>query len=171
LPALISSIKSTARDINPAMVLDFSALKTQILDGLLRERLLATLSGFFGALAAVLAMVGLYGVISYLVAKRRKEIGLRMALGAKRVDILGMILREATMLLGAGLAIGAVLAFIAGNIAASMLYGLKPKDPLTLAAAATAMAAIALVASLIPARRAASVDPRLLCAKNKLVYF
>lgn len=159
LPTLISSIKSTASDINPAMALDFSVLKTQILDGLLRERLLATLSGFVGALATVLAMIGLYGVISYLVVQRRKEIGLRMALGAKRVDIVAMILREATALLGAGLAIGAALAFSAGNIAASMLYGLKPKDPLTLAGAGASMAAIALAASLIPARRAASVDP------------
>jgi putative ABC transport system permease protein len=159
LPLLISSIKSTANEINPGMVLDFSVLKTQILEGLLRERLMATLSGFFGALATVLAMVGLYGVISYLVVKRRSEIGLRMALGANRVDILAMILREAATLLGAGLAIGTTLAFSAGKIAASMLYGLKPRDPLTLAAAITTMAAIALAASLLPAQRAASVDP------------
>ena len=159
LPPLMSSIKSTASQINPGMVLDFSALKTQILDGLLRERLLAMLSGFFGVLATVLAMVGLYGVISCLVVKRANEIGLRMALGANRLDILAMVLREAATLLGAGLAIGAVLALSVGNIAASMLYGLKPRDPLTLAAAVTAMAAIALAASLLPAQRAASVDP------------
>jgi len=159
LPALISSIKSAASQINPAMVLDFSVFKTQIRDGLLRERLLATLSGFFGVLATALAMVGLYGVISYLVVRRRTEIGLRMALGANHVDILAMILREAAVLLGAGLAIGMALALSVGNIAASMLYGLKPRDPLTLAAAVTAMAAIALVASFLPAQRAASVDP------------
>lgn len=159
LPALISSIKSTAGQINPGMVLDFSVLKTQILDGLLRERLLATLSGFFGVLATVLAMVGLYGVISYLVARRRNEIGLRMALGANRVDVLGMILREAATLLGTGLAIGTMLALGAGKIAASMLYGLKSRDPLTVAVAITAMAVIALVASLVPAQRAASIDP------------
>lgn len=159
LPALISSIKSTASQINPGMALDFSLLKTQILDGLVRERLVATLSGFFGALATVLAMVGLYGVISYLVAKRRSEIGLRMALGANRVDILAMILREAATLLGTGLAIGTMLAVGAGKIAASMLYGLKARDPLTVAIAITAMAVIALVASLVPAQRAASIDP------------
>jgi putative ABC transport system permease protein len=141
------------------MVLDFRVFKTQILEGLLRERLLATLSGFFGVLATALAMVGLFGVISYLVIKRRNEIGLRMALGAKRVDILSMILREAGTLLGTGLAIGVALAFNVGNIAASMLYGLKPRDPLTLAIAVTAMVAIALVASLVPAQRAASIDP------------
>jgi len=159
LPALISSIESTAGQMNPGMVSDFSVLKTQILDGLLRERLVATLSGFFGALATVLAMVGLYGVISYLVVKRRNEIGLRMALGAKRVDILVMILRETATLLGTGLAIGAALAFSAGKIAAAMLYGLRSRDPLTLAIAVAAMAVIALVASLAPARRAASIDP------------
>ena len=159
VPVLISSIKSTVNRINPGMVLDFSVLRTQILDSLLRERLVATLSGFFGALAVVLAMVGLYGVISYLVAKRRNEIGLRMALGADRVDILAMILREAATLLGTGLVIGTMLALSAGEIAASMLYGLKARDPLTLAAALAAMAAIALGASLLPAQRAASVDP------------
>ncbi|MGI9071947.1 MAG: ADOP family duplicated permease [Bryobacteraceae bacterium] len=159
LPALISSIKSTASGLNPATLVDFRVFKTQILEGLLRERLLATLSGFFGVLATALAMVGLYGVISYLVIKRRNEIGLRMALGANRVDIVGMILREAATLLGTGVAIGAVLAFSAENIAASMLYGLKPRDPLTLAVAVTAMAAIGLIATLLPAQRAASIDP------------
>jgi predicted permease len=159
IPALISSIKSTASQINPAMVLDFTVLKTQIREGLLRERLLATLSGFFGVLATVLAMVGLYGVMSYLVVKRRSEIGLRMALGADRSNILGLILREAALLLGIGLAAGAALAFSVGNIASSMLYGLKPRDPYTFAVAVTAMAAIALVASSIPAQRAISIDP------------
>lgn len=159
LPALTSSARSAASAINPAMVLDFTVLKAQILDGLLRERLLATLSGFFGALATALAMVGLYGVISYLVAKRRNEIGLRMALGAGRADILAMIFRETATLLGTGLAVGAALAFTAGSVAASMLYGLKPRDPWTLAVAVTAMAATAALASLLPAQRAISVDP------------
>lgn len=158
-PALMSSIKSAAGQINPAMVLDFRFLKTQIREGLLRERLLATLSVFFGALATVLAMVGLYGVISYLVVKRRNEIGLRMALGANRGDIFAMILGEAATLLGTGLAVGVALAFGAGNIASSMLFGLKPRDPIILATAVTAMAVIALISSLAPAQRAASLDP------------
>ena len=157
--ALISSIKSTSAAINPAIVLSFNMLKTQIREGLLRERLMAALSGFFGVLATVLAMIGLYGVISYLVVRRRSEIGLRMALGAKRSDILGMVLREAAILLGIGLAIGTGLALAAGNAAASMLFGLKPRDPLTLAAAMTAMALVAFAASLLPAQRAAAVDP------------
>jgi ABC-type antimicrobial peptide transport system permease subunit len=156
---LISSMKRVAGDINPAMVLTFSVLKTQIREGLLRERLMATLSGFFGVLATILAMVGLYGVISYMVARRRNEIGVRMALGANSNNILLMVLREAAILLGIGLVIGTGLSLAAGTAAASMLYGLKPRDPVTLGAAIAGMAGVALLASLLPARRAATVHP------------
>jgi len=156
---LISSIKQTANELNPAMVLDFTVFKTQLRDGLLREQLMAMLSGFFGALAAILAMVGLYGVISYMVVQRRNEIGVRMALGASRRDILTMILREAAILLGIGLVVGTVLSLIAGNAAASLLYGLKPRDPLTYIAAILGMTLVALIASLLPAQRAAAVHP------------
>ena len=159
LAPLISSIKRTANDMNPSLVLTFSVLKTQIREGLLREQLMATLSGFFGALATILAMVGLYGVISYMVARRRNEIGVRMALGANRNDILVMVLREAAILLLIGLAIGTGLALAAGTAAASMLYGLKPEDPLTLGAAIVGMTAVAMIASLLPAQRAATVHP------------
>jgi putative ABC transport system permease protein len=156
---LTSSITRAARDINPAMVMTFSVLKTQIREGLLRERLMATLSGFFGGLATILAMVGLYGVVSYMVARRRNEIGVRMALGANRNNILLMVLREASILLGIGLVIGTGLALAAGTAAASMLYGLKPRDPFTLGAAIAGMAGVALLASLLPAHRAATVHP------------
>jgi ABC-type antimicrobial peptide transport system permease subunit len=141
------------------MVLTFNVLKTQIREGLLRERLMATLSGFFGVLATILAMVGLYGVVSYMVARRRNEIGVRMALGANRNNILLMVLREAAILLGIGLAIGTGLALAAGTAAASMLYGLNPRDPLTLGAAIAGMAGVAMLASLLPAHRAATVHP------------
>ncbi len=156
---LISSIKHAANDMNPALVLTFSVLKTQIREGLLREQLMATLSGFFGALATILAMVGLYGVISYMVERRRNEIGVRIALGANRNNILVMILREAATLLLIGLVIGTALSLVAGTAAASMLYGLKPGDPLTLGAAITGTIVVAMVASLLPAQRAASVHP------------
>jgi len=156
---LISSIKSTAGDLSPAIVLNFSMMKTQIREGLLREQLMAMLSGFFGALAVILAIVGLYGVISYMVVQRRNEIGVRMALGASRRDIVTMILREAFILLGIGLAIGTMLALVAGNAAASLLYGLKPRDPLTFTAAILGMIVVALIASLLPAQRAAAVHP------------
>ncbi|HET6217355.1 MAG TPA: ABC transporter permease [Acidobacteriaceae bacterium] len=156
---LISSIKRAAKDINPSLVLTFSVLKTQIREGLLRERLMATLSAFFGVLATILAMVGLYGVISYMVARRRNEIGVRIALGANRNNILLMVLREAAILLVIGLGIGTGLALAAGSAAASMLYGLKPRDPLTLGAAIAGMVVVALLASLLPAQRAATVHP------------
>jgi putative ABC transport system permease protein len=156
---LISSIKRAARDINPAMVLTFRVLKTQIREGLLRERLMATLSGFFGVLATILAMVGIYGVVSYMVTRRRNEIGVRMALGANRNNILLMVLREAAILLGIGLVIGTGLSLAAGTAAASMLYGLNPRDPLTLGAAIAGMAGVAMLASLLPAHRAATVHP------------
>jgi putative ABC transport system permease protein len=159
LASLIFSIKHTANDMNPSLVLTFSVLKTQIREGLLREQLMATLSGFFGALATILAMVGLYGVISYMVVRRRNEIGVRMALGASRNDILVMVMREAAILLGIGLVTGTALALAAGTAAASMLYGLKPRDPLTLGAAIIGMVAVAMVASLLPAQRAATVHP------------
>jgi putative ABC transport system permease protein len=156
---LISSLKHASNDMNPALVLNFSVLKTQVREGLLRERLMATLSGFFGVLATILAMVGLYGVISYMVIRRRNEIGVRMALGANRSNILLMVLREAAILLGIGLVVGTGLALAAGTAAASMLYGLKPRDPLTLGAAVAGMTVVALVASLLPAQRAATVHP------------
>jgi predicted permease len=156
---LISSIKQAANEVNPAMVLNFTVFKTQIREGLLREQLMAMLSGFFGALAIILAMVGLYGVISYMVVQRRNEIGVRMALGASRGNILAMILREAAILLGIGLAVGTLLALVAGNAAASLLYGLKPRDPFTFIVAILGMTVVAFIASLLPARRAASVHP------------
>jgi len=157
--ALTSSIQRAAAGLNPGMVLDFSVFSTQVRDGLLRERLMATLSGFFGALAVILATVGLYGVISYMVVRRRSEIGIRMALGASRGAILAMVLREAVLLVGVGVAVGCALAFFAGTAAAAMLYGLKPHDPLTLLASIIGLVAVAMLASFVPARRAAIADP------------
>ena len=156
---LVDSVKRALAEINPALVVEFVPLKTQIRDSLLRERLMAMLSGSFGALATVLAMVGLYGVISYVVAQRRIEIGLRMALGANRRDIVRMVLGEVGVLLGIGLSVGAALTLAFGSAASSMLYGLKAYDPLTLFGATVAMAAVAVIATLVPARRAATVDP------------
>src|SRR5262249_51634722 len=128
-------------------------------DGLLRERLMAMLSGFFGVLAAGLAMMGLYGVISYIVARRRNEIGIRVALGAEDRQGVGMGMREAALLLAMGVGIGTGLAVAAGGSAGSLLFGLKPYDPLTLVAACVLLGLIAATASFVPARRAAKLDP------------
>ena len=156
---LISSINHAANEISPSIVLSFTVLKTQIREGLLRESLMATLSGFFGVLATVLAVIGLYGVISYIVIQRRNEIGVRMALGTNRSNILRMVLQDAAILLGVGLVVGTVLTVAAGTAAASMLYGLKPTDPLTLAAAIAGIVVVGLAASFLPAQRAANIPP------------
>jgi len=157
--SLIASVKEMAQRTNPEMVLNFSVLRTSVLRGLSRERLMATLSGFYGALAAVLAMVGLYGIVSYMVIRRRSEIGIRMAMGADKASILRMILREAMALLGAGLAIGVVLVLGAGGLTQAMLYGIKANDAVSLALAVGALAVAAVCASLIPAARATGVQP------------
>jgi putative ABC transport system permease protein len=157
--ALIASLKDRTAQMSPAIVLNFSILRTSVLERLTRERLMATLSGFYGVLAAVLAMVGIYGIISYMVIRRRNEIGVRIALGAGKSNILGMILREALALLAIGLVAGTCLAAAAGSAARAMLFGLKPVDPLTLVLAAGGMTIIAVAASAIPATHAAGVDP------------
>jgi predicted permease len=159
LEALLDSLRNTVRDVNPAITIDFHPYNTMVKQTLLRERLLATLSGFFGVLAAVLATIGLYGVISYLVVRRTNEIGIRMALGATPARILSMVVREAATLLAAGLIAGIVLALIAGRQAAALLYELKPYDPPTMLVAALGLSIVALTATLLPARRAARLEP------------
>jgi ABC-type antimicrobial peptide transport system permease subunit len=117
------------------------------------------LSGTFGLLAGLLATLGLYGVMAYMVSRRRNEIGVRMALGADRAQVIGLVLREAGLLLAAGLTAGALLALWAGRAAATILFGLKPHDPTTLVAAMAVLTVVALAASFGPARRAAALEP------------
>lgn len=156
---VITAVKRQLAERHPELVMDFSDFQARIRDGLVRERLMAMLSGFFGLLAALLTMVGLYGVVSYMVTRRRTEIGIRMALGAQRGQVVGMVMREAGRMLTIGIAAGTALALIAGRAASSLLFGLKPYDPLTLVAAIALLAAIAVLASFVPARRATKVDP------------
>jgi predicted permease len=146
-------------EAHPEIVMQFSNFEQDIRDGLLRERLLAMLSGFFGLLAAMLSMMGLYGLISYVVARRRNEIGIRIALGADRRQIVGMVMRDAGCLLLAGIVTGSILSLIAGRGVSSLLFGLKPYDPLTLLVSIAVLSLIAALASLLPARRAAKLDP------------
>jgi len=159
LAALRSSLGAAVASVNPEIDVTFKVFGDMLDDNLVGERLMANLSAFFGGLAALLAMVGLYGVVSYMVVRRRNEIGVRMALGATRRDILGLILREAATLLAAGIAIGVVLAIGAATFARSLLFGLTPSDPATIVLASIGLAAVAIAASLLPARRAASLDP------------
>jgi predicted permease len=150
---------AAAAEIHPSTGVDFTVLTNQIQQSLLRDRLMATLAGAFGLLAALLAVLGLYGVIAYMVARRRNEIGVRIALGATRGRVVGLVLREAILLLAAGLAIGLGFAAWAGQAAASLIYGMKPRDPLTLGGAAVLLAAVALVASYGPAFTASRLEP------------
>jgi predicted permease len=159
MATVLPSVKQALSSASPDIALEFHELSTQIRDSLLKERLMATLSGFFGFLAALLATVGLYGVISYTVARRTNEIGIRMALGAQRGNVVGMIMREAGFLLAIGIAIGAALSLAAARTATSLLFGLKPHDPATLGLAVIALAAVAAAASFLPAHRASRLDP------------
>ena len=159
LGSLMSALKRTVLEQSPAIGLQFRVFKTQVRDSLVRERLMATLSGFFGVLAVVLATVGLYGVISYMVARRRNEIGIRIALGANQSNVLNLVLREAGILLAVGLAIGSALAIAAARMASSLLFGLKPSDPLTIGLSVALLAVVAIGASLLPALRASRLEP------------
>jgi putative ABC transport system permease protein len=120
---------------------------------------MAAVSGFFGLLAALLATIGLYGVMSYSVERRRTEIGIRVALGASRGEVTQMVMREPASLLSIGLVTGTVLAMLCARTVSSMLFGLKAYDPLTLATALAALAISALMAAYFPARRAANLEP------------
>jgi ABC-type antimicrobial peptide transport system permease subunit len=155
----MASVKQTLGEMNPGIDLEFKVFKTQIHNSLLQDELMARLSGFFGFLAALLAAIGLYGVISYMVVQRTREIGIRMAIGADRVAVVRMILQEAGMLTVAGLVIGTGLALGAAQAAKSLLYGLKPRDPLTLVIAIVTLSAVAALASFLPAYRASRLDP------------
>ena len=150
---------AAAAEIHPQLGVDFSVLTAQIQNSLMRDRLMAVLAGAFGLLAGVLAVVGLYGVIAYMVARRRNEIGVRIALGASRSRVVGLVLGEAALLLALGLTIGLGFAAWAGRTAASLVYGLKPGDPMTLTSAVALLASVALIASLAPATRASRLQP------------
>lgn len=123
------------------------------------QRLFSRLAMFFGLLAALLVAIGLYGVLSYRVSRRRTEIGVRMAIGAERKQILAMVLRESLRIIAAGTVIGVPLALLTGHFMGSMLYGLKPYDALSLSAALVGIVAVGLAAGYLPAWRAASIDP------------
>jgi putative ABC transport system permease protein len=159
LAGLISAVKATASETNGNLDVSYYVMKERIEGGLLRDRLMARLSGFFGILAVLLAVIGLYGVISYMVARRRNEIGIRMSLGADRRSILRLVLQESLLLLAIGLTLGIALALAASSAAASLLFGLKAHDATTLIMATLILAVIALAASYIPAMRASRLDP------------
>ena len=153
------TLKAAIAAVNPGFVLELRVMTVQIEESLLRDRLMAVLAGAFGVLAALLAAIGLYGVIAYMVARRQNEIGVRMALGADRASVMRLVLREAMMLLAAGLVIGIGLALWLGQAAAKLLFGLKPNDAVTFVAASVLLGVAAAAAGYVPARRASGMDP------------
>jgi ABC-type antimicrobial peptide transport system permease subunit len=158
--ALESMARLTLANINPDLtVVSFKSLDYQVADNFNSERLIARLTGLFGLLALVLASVGLYGITAYSVARRTGEIGVRMALGANRTNVVIMVLRTALLLVGGGLALGIPIALLGGRLMRSQLYGVHAYDPLTLFIAVVALGASAAFAGFIPARRAASIEP------------
>jgi putative ABC transport system permease protein len=159
MAGMLNAVRGAIGGVNPDIDIYFVVLRTQIRQSLVQDELMATLCGFFGALAVLLAAIGLYGVISYTVAQRTNEIGVRMALGAQRSGVIALILGEVSILIGIGIAVGVGLALAGGTAAASLLFELKAHDPLTLVLAVVILAAIGLAASFIPARRASRLDP------------
>ena len=159
-PALLTkSLASALTGVNKDLAITFRRLSEQVDASLLQERIVAMLAGFFGALALLLAGLGLYGVTSYAVNRRRSEIGIRMALGASPGGVIRMVLRRVAWLVGAGVIVGAGLSVWASRFVATLLYGLQPRDPATLVLAALVLSSIGAMAGWIPARRAARIDP------------
>jgi predicted permease len=156
---LAPAVKAALEQVNPDMMIEFRTLSDQVASSLTRERLLATLSGFFGALALLLATIGLYGVMSYNVGRRRSEIGIRMALGAQQARVLRLVLGEVTLLVGVGLVAGLAAAISTTRLISTFVYGVTARDPATFALAAVLLGAVALLAGYLPARRASRMDP------------
>jgi putative ABC transport system permease protein len=159
--ALTRGVAGAVRTQNADLALEFRVFETLVKDSMMQERLIAMLSGFFGALALLVAGIGLYGTMSLAVARRRNEIGIRMALGALPGSVVWMVLRDVTIVTLIGIAIGAVSGVLSGRLVAALLFGLEPSDITTWALAIAALAAAAGLAGYLPARRAARLDPML----------
>ncbi|HEV2205731.1 MAG TPA: ABC transporter permease [Candidatus Acidoferrales bacterium] len=157
--ALIPGVRDAMASVNKSASLEFTTLKQQADDSVLQEHLMAVLSGFFGTLALLLTAIGIYGVMAYAVTQRTHEIGIRMALGAQQTSMLRLVMRDAAIVLVAGVAAGLLASMWITRLVKSFLFGLTPNDPLTLVLAIMALAAVALAACYIPARRAMKVDP------------
>jgi putative ABC transport system permease protein len=157
--AVLSLIRESVAEVDKSISLEFNTLARQVDDSLVQERMLATLSCFFGAMALLLATMGLYGAISYMVSQRQTEFGIRTALGATGQSILMLVLRDVAAILIAGLAAGAAVSLLSVQLLQKLLFGLAPRDAATILIAIGALSAVALIAGYIPARRAAKVDP------------
>jgi len=159
-PALLArSVSAAISDVNRDLALTFRPLADQVDASLTQERLVAMLAGFFGALALLLAGLGLYGVTSYAVSRRRTEIGIRMALGAAPAGVVRLVLARVTLLVGLGVIVGAGVSIWAATFVETLLYGLHPRDPATLVVSAAVLGAVGALAGWLPAYRASRIDP------------
>ncbi len=157
---MLAEIREELGKLSPEIVVsEPRTIRQQIDESIFEDRLLATLAAFFGVMALLLAAIGLYGVMSFQVARRTSEIGIRMALGAKNADVVGMVLREALALVAAGLAIGLPAALLVAQGIRSLMFGIAPTDPWAFAATAGLLVAAGLAAAFVPSRRAAAIDP------------
>lgn len=157
--ALIPAVHAAFAAINKNVSLEFGSLETKVDDSLLQQRLLALLSSFFGFLALALAMIGLYGVISYSASRRQGEIGIRVALGAQPASVVWLVLRDVVLLFSLGAAAGIAVSLASGRLVKGLLYGVPTYDPATLTIALAMLGAAAAIAGYLPARRAARMDP------------
>jgi ABC-type antimicrobial peptide transport system permease subunit len=158
--ALAQTIEGIVRDGDRAVpVVRLRDMEAVFAESIRRPRLLAQLLGAFAGLALLLAAIGTYGVLSYMVTERRREIGIRMALGAERGSVLGQVLKQGLLLAGVGVTLGLAGAFGLTRLVASLLFGVRPTDPITITAVVATITLVAAVASLLPAWRASRVDP------------
>ncbi|HEV2447838.1 MAG TPA: FtsX-like permease family protein, partial [Candidatus Sulfopaludibacter sp.] len=158
--AMLHAVRAKIAELDPAMpIYGMKTLEQQLDETLSTERLIAILSAAFGVLATVLAAIGLYGVMAFVVARRTKEIGLRMALGARRAEVVWMVLKDSLVLLGIGLALGVPAAFLSSRYVATQLYNVRANDVWSALAALVILAAVAAGAGFLPARRASTIDP------------
>jgi ABC-type antimicrobial peptide transport system permease subunit len=158
--ALVAAIRNEVHILDPNLpVFDIKTFADHINESISRERLITLLSSFFGLIALLLAALGLYGVMANAVARRTREIGVRMALGAQAHNVLWLVLRETLFLVAIGIAIGSTVALAATRLIKGFLFGLSANDPLTIALAVSLMLAVAALAAYLPARRATKVDP------------
>jgi ABC-type antimicrobial peptide transport system permease subunit len=156
---LTRAVSAAILEVNRDIVLKARPMSDEVRDALAQDRIVAELSGFFGGLALLLAGLGLYGVTSYAVTRRRTELGIRMALGAAPANVVRLVLVRMSALVAAGVVVGAALALGAARFAAALLYGLEPRDPATLIGAVVTLVAVGTIAGGLPAYRASRIDP------------
>jgi predicted permease len=156
----MSSVRAALRELEPNLpVTNFKTLERQMDESLVTERMIATLSSAFGALATLLAVIGLYGVMAFLVTRRAREIGIRMALGAQRGNVVWLVMREVLALVAAGVVVGAPAAIALASLVRAQLYGVEPTDLISLLLGTLLLAGVSILAGYLPARRAAAYDP------------